>query len=160
MMPAVMFKPSRLLARLREDRRGTSVLELALMTPIGIGLIVAVTDISMAYVSQLALEQSAQRAIEMVTAKGEKATDYSFVENEAESMDNVSSANVTSWLECNNIKQDVATTCPTGETSAYYVKLTVQGTYTPMFPQNPMWNGRINDRKKVALGADVMVRSE
>src|SRR5688572_30047213 len=107
----------RLLASLRRDERGASVLEIGLFAPILAGMLIGVTDMSMGYARKLAVEQATFRALERVQL-GTVQTDYSFVTTEAATAAGVPVSQVTldTWRECDRTRQSTFEgVCNTGE---------------------------------------------
>jgi len=121
---------------LRDDG-GAAVIELALIAPILAFLTMGVIDVSQAFSRKLVLEQAAQRAVEKVMQTTGTTTPEGTIKAEAAAQAGVAESDVTvSYrLECNGEKvDDFSTNCPDGEIEARYLQVTVNGTYTPMFP--------------------------
>ena len=152
---------SRLHALVR-DSRGTSVIEFALLAPVLAVTFMGVTDVSMAYSRQLAIEQAAFRALEKVSV-GTVQSDYEYLKEEAAAADGpggvlASHVTVTPRLECNQVTQLAFDgTCPNGEMISRYVQISIAYTYTPIFFEGPL--AAIGDANgKVALAATTSVR--
>jgi Flp pilus assembly protein TadG len=149
------------LKRLWSDRRGSIIVEMALVAPVLGTLIIGVVDISNAYSRKLALEQGAHRAIEKIM----QTTDYQTVEDtlKSEAICQVngmntdgtcktspitsSDATVTWRFECLTATKAVASTQTTTDTTTFdsyscsgtntesrYVSITLADKYTPIFP--------------------------
>lgn len=147
---------------LLRDSRGTSVIEFALLAPILAVTLMGVTDISMAYSRQLALEQAAFRALEKVTV-GTVQSDYEFLKAEAAAADGPggvteSHVTVTTRLECDRVTQPLFNgVCLPGQMISRYVGVSIAYTYTPMFFEGPL--AAIGDNNgNVALAAASSVR--
>lgn len=148
------------LARLWSDKAGTSVVELALLTPILAVTLMGVTDVSMAYTRKLALEQAAFRSLERIAGGNVVLPDYSFLAAEAATAAGVPVANVTvtNWRECNRVTQlTFEGTCPTGEMISQYVRVSIASSYRPMFFGGPLAATAGGDGN-VALTAAASVR--
>lgn len=136
------------LSRLRRDRSGAAIIELALAAPILAGLVIGVSDISIAFGQKLQLEQAAQRAIEKVAQTTGDNTPEDTIKTEAVCQFNgtnadgtcktapITSSNVTvSYvLKCDNVVTTYTSDCTTGQTELRYITTTVSYNYTPMFP--------------------------
>jgi Flp pilus assembly protein TadG len=127
-----------MIARLRSliaDERATSMIELALLTPLLASFLVGMIDISRAYAFKLDLEQSVQRSIEKVMQYQESTSTYSTLKSEAASAAGVPVTAVTLdfWLECGTTRQaDYDSTCTSGP-YARFVTVAVTKPFTPMF---------------------------
>lgn len=124
------------LRKLAADERGTSLVEMALATPILAALLTGMVDLSLAYSQKLQLEQAAQRAIERVMNRQMASTSYNTIKTEAANQADVPEDNVTVdfWLECNGTRQtDYDTSCTTGQIQARYLTVTVEKDFTPVF---------------------------
>jgi Flp pilus assembly protein TadG len=125
----------RRLRQLARDKRGSVVVEVALIAPVIATMVVGVVDLSNAFSAKLRCEQAAQRAIEKIM----NTTDEDTVENtltaEAASQANVPTDNVTVKyrLECNGTVT-TGTECGTGQVSSQWIEVTVKDKYTPLFP--------------------------
>jgi Flp pilus assembly protein TadG len=118
------------------DDRGTSLIELALATPILAACLMGMVDLSRAYSEKLQLEQAAERAIEKVMNNQTGSTSYNTLKAEAVEAAGVTTADVTVdyWLECNGTRQtNYDTSCTTGQTYARYLNVAVQKKFTPAF---------------------------
>jgi len=118
------------------DDRGTSLIEMALATPILAACLMGMVDLSRAYSDKLQLEQAAQRAIEKVMNNQTGSTSYNTLKAEAVEAAGVATADVTIdyWLECNGTRQtNYDTSCTTGQTYARYLNVAVQKKFTPSF---------------------------
>lgn len=117
------------------DRRGASVIELALVAPILATLLVGMVDISRGYSAKLELVQAAQRTIEKVM-QGTVMPTSSMLTTEAMAAAGVPATAVTAsvYLECNNVVQSPSViTCPSGQTYARYATVEIRKPFTPMF---------------------------
>ena len=135
----------RLLAQLRGDQRGASIIELALAAPFLATLVVGMTDVSRAYAMKLRLAQAAQRSIESIQVNGKNTNDYTALSAEATAAATAagysdSTVAVNYKLECNGATNTSNTTgaainvsCSSGQTYPRYVTVTISNLYTPMF---------------------------
>ena len=148
-----------MLTRLRKlfaDQVGAAVIELALIAPVFALMTIGIVDMSNAYSRKLQAEQAAQRAVEKIMQTTQDDTVENTLKTEAKCQINggsppctgrVTDSNViVTWrLECNSagtITAQTSTdpvafdalTCPLGSTEARYIQVTVNDTYTPMFP--------------------------
>lgn len=125
------------LLELLRDNRGTSVIELAIISPILATLLVGTVDLSNAYSTKLNAEQAAQSAIEKVFQKSADTTVVNTLVTEASTLAGVGSDKVKTdmWVECDGTRQaDFSNTCASGQDEARYLSVEVMATYTPMFP--------------------------
>jgi Flp pilus assembly protein TadG len=127
----------RLAGPLRADEAGNSVVELGLVLPIMATLLMGAIDISRAVSAKTALEQAAQRTIELIQRSAYDVSDNSAYEDEAEAAAGTgSTATITNWLECNNngTKLDYTTgSCTSGDPYARYTRVTITQPFSPMF---------------------------
>lgn len=122
------------------DRRGSSVIELALVAPILAALLVGVVDISRAVSTKVQLEQAAQRAIELAQRSDYATSMNATLKSEAATAAGVTATTtnptVTAWLECSSsathLNYDTGT-CNSGVSYRRYVNITVQKSFTPLF---------------------------
>ena len=115
---------------------GTSTVELALIFPIGMGLMLGAVDASLGFAEQLRVEAAAARAIEQITAYSRVQADYtaSRAEAAAAANVNVSDVTVTNWLECNNVRMTSFTaTCPNNtDQIARFAQVVISGKFEPV----------------------------
>ena len=133
-------------ARLARDEHGASLIEMALLLPIFASLIVGIVDISRAFSAKLELQQAAERTIEKVQ-QYQTEGGFDTLRAEAAAAAGVSPSNVKVdyWLECNGLRQsEFETNCTDGQAPARWVKVTITGTYTPMFASS-RWPGSNRD---------------
>jgi len=124
------------LRNLAADERGTSLIEMALATPIFAALLMGMVDLSRAYSEKLQLEQASQRAIERVMNRQMNSTSYNTLKLEAMAAAGVAATDVTVdfWLECNGTRQtNYDTSCSSGQIQARYINVAVQKKFTPVF---------------------------
>lgn len=128
--------------RLRRDRRGASLTELALATPLLVLFLTGIIDLGQGLSERFSLQQSVNRSLELVQAgplEGDADSDdvdYGFVRTEAAAAAGVPAANVTlaRWRECDNVRQDdYAGSCDHGAETARYLQLRIEKTYDAMF---------------------------
>jgi Flp pilus assembly protein TadG len=117
--------------------RGAAVIELALIAPVLALMTIGVIDVSQAFSRKLTLEQAAQRAVEKVMQTTGTTTPEATIKAEAAAQAGVAESDVAVnyRLECDGTKvDDFSTKCADTEIEARYLQVTVNGTYTPMFP--------------------------
>jgi Flp pilus assembly protein TadG len=117
------------------DSRGTSVIELGLISPVLLIFMLGMIDLSMGYSAKLKLQQSAARAIELANAGGISSPAINAMSAEAQAASGLDSSHVTvdSWLECDGTRQtSIAVVCADGQQVARYVSVTINSTYAPM----------------------------
>jgi Flp pilus assembly protein TadG len=144
------------------DEGGNSLIEMALIAPIAATMIVGTIDISRAVSTKLALEQAAQRTIELVQRSEYTAGNNSILQADAQTAAGLgSTATVVSWLECNHdgVHLDFDTGSCRAETEPFarYVQVTVEKSFTPVFSTR-FFSGA-NSNGTVTLRATAGVRS-
>jgi Flp pilus assembly protein TadG len=148
------------LVRLATDRRGAAIIELALVSPVLALTIIGIVDISNAYSHKLALEQGAQRSVELIMQSTKDDTVEGSLKNEVVCQVNgvngdgtcktspitASNVTVTFRLECKDSSGTIASqtstdaiafdalTCASNNTEARYIEVSVTNKYVPMFP--------------------------
>lgn len=142
------------------DERGNSFVEMALVTPVFASLLVGMVDISRAVSAKVSVEQAAQRAIEKVQARDFKISQLGDLETEAEAAAGTGSqATADTWLECNHdgvhLDYDTAS-CGTGVSYAYYVRVRVTSSFTPIF--GTRFFPGANSNGTVTVGGQATVR--
>ena len=121
--------------QLLRSERGTSVIELSVLSPMLLSMVLDLVDASLGFAAKLKLQQAASRAIEMATAGGIASPAFNNLSSEAatasgQSTDNVT---VTKWLECDGVRQTPFDgVCTTGQQYARYVSVSISANYTPM----------------------------
>ncbi|MFL6720191.1 MAG: TadE/TadG family type IV pilus assembly protein [Sphingomonas sp.] len=162
----------RLLSRkLRTDKRGAAVIELALTAPILGALVIGISDMTRAYSLKLLLEQSAQRAIEQVEQQKSVASSYtSTVTSEATSAmtdagySTGNSYSADAWLECGSggtwtRQTDFNGNCPNStDTTSRYVKITISRAFVPFFPSRAWPGANAQGNIPVSGSAEVRVQ--
>lgn len=144
---------SRLLRKLREDQKGGSIVELALVAPILSAVTIGIVDLSRAYTLKLVCEQAAQRAVEKVQSQRSVATSSYNTALTTEATNAMTAAGYStgntytpdSWAECSSNgtswtrSASFTTDCTTTYT-ARYASMRIQRSYTPMFTSR-VWPG-------------------
>jgi Flp pilus assembly protein TadG len=146
------------LRRLREDRKGASVMELALAAPVLLVMLLGIVDVAQSHAAQVSLQQAAARALENLQAGGDRQ-DYAYVQSEGAAAAGVplSQVTVTNWLECDGQRQTSYTgSCQSNQTRARYVQIEIRATHTPYFRYSPM--GQRNADGTIPLLARASVR--
>ena len=143
--------------RIIRDRRGTSIIEMALALPILMVLLVGLIDVARCYSTQMSIQQAAARALERLQV-GNSRTDFEFVRTEAAAAAGTGAqVTIDKWLECDQVRQPATTLdCPTGQLRARYVQVTINSSYTPYFRFSPLGARRADGT--VALTANSAVR--
>ena len=149
----------RRLLRLRRDKRGAAIVEMALLMPFLATVVVGVADISRAYSQKLILEQAAYRAIEKVqqyqstqdtynTLQNEvaaAATDAGFTDVATKSGSTYPNIVIDFWLECNGARQSTYDMNCTGTAvQARWISVDVTHKFWPMFAWKK-WPGSNTD---------------
>jgi Flp pilus assembly protein TadG len=120
------------------DERGVSILEFAAIAPLLGMLIVAVADIGRGYTERFAIQQAANRTLELAHS-GTRKNDYSFLSTQATTAAGAGSTVVlTQWLECtkaNGTRETKAFSdnCAMGEQTARYLTLEISKPFVPVF---------------------------
>jgi Flp pilus assembly protein TadG len=141
------------LSRLRRDKRGAAIIELALAAPILTTLLIGMVDIGRGYSMKLQLEQSAQRAIEKVMNGQADKSSAAALKTEAATTAGVSESAVVVdfWLECNGVRQaNYDSTCGTGQIYRRYLTVQITKTFNPMFATK--WLGANTDGSFTVVG--------
>ncbi|HEX8534701.1 MAG TPA: TadE/TadG family type IV pilus assembly protein [Allosphingosinicella sp.] len=126
------------LRSLRDDERGVSLLEFTAMAPMLGLLIVAVADIGRGYTERFALQQAANRTLELAHS-GTKTNDYSFLATHAQTAAGTdATVTLTQWLECTatngtRTTKTMGSTCSAGEETGRYVTLNIAKPFDPVF---------------------------
>ncbi|MBB3764020.1 TadE/TadG family type IV pilus assembly protein [Sphingomicrobium lutaoense] len=143
------------------DERGTSVVEMGMLAPVLATLIIGTSDLALAYSEKLRLEQASQSAIEKVMQRNSDAgTTILTLKVEASQQANVpiTQVDVDYWLECNGTRQgQYDVTCPTGQTYARYLQVSIESEYDPMFPAKLFG---ANDRGKYPIHGQAGIRTQ
>lgn len=135
------------LKKLAGDRRGTSVVELALLLPFLTLLTVGIVDLSNGIATRMQLSQAVNRTLEMAAGhdltadKDESEVDFDYLKEEAARAADVDIDNVTleTWLECNGVEQDdYESTCDAGEVIARYLQIRIDTVFDPTFNIGPL----------------------
>jgi Flp pilus assembly protein TadG len=155
------------LRSLAADDRGTSLIELALATPILAAVLMGMVDLSRAYSERLQLEQATQRAIEKVFNNQTQSTSYNTLRSEAVSaahaagFTEVTASDVTIdfWLECDGARQsNYDTPCSGGQVYARYINVAIQRKFTPHF--GTQYFPGANSDGTFTLRADAGIRTQ
>jgi Flp pilus assembly protein TadG len=126
------------LQRLWYDERGVSLLEFTAMAPLLGLLIVGVADIGRGYTERFALQQAANRTLEMGHL-GTRGDNYSFLTAQAQTAaGTAATVTLSEWLECtatNGTRQvkSIGSTCASGEEMGRYVTLEISKPFVPAF---------------------------
>lgn len=152
-----------LVRRIRRDRRGASIIELALAMPVISIMLVGLVDMSSLFSAQLSLQQAAARSLERVQVTGTttdlSSSNFEFLRTEAATAAGVpeTKVEVTKWLECDNVRQpSTVTLCPGTADAARYVRVKIDKGYVPFFSFSPL--GARQTDGTVALSAAASVR--
>lgn len=133
--------PGTRLLRLANDTSATSMIELALLSPIAAMLLMGLVDTSFGFQKKLETEQVAQRVVEKATSYGNAGSDYSGLPQEAADAANVPQSAVTmdKWLACDRVRQEnFDGTCPANQEISRHISIKIASSYAPMFPYGPV----------------------
>lgn len=130
----MMSRIRRFIRALAADSRGTSLVEFAAAAPVFALLVVGIGDISRGFSERLALQQAANRTLELAHL-GTRDPDYNFLIPEAATAAGVpqSQVSLVSWLECDGTRQPFDGTCNEDEEIARYITLRINSTFRPSF---------------------------
>ena len=149
---------------LLRDRAGAALIELGLVAPMLIFIVLAVSDVAQGFSAQLQLKQAADRTIALASVAGQRAGSYSYLQAEGANASGQPASNVTvtSWLECNGVKQPAsATNCSGGAQFARYVAVAITGSYTPAYPSAVLasiYGGMMGMNNTVSMTTKAAVR--
>lgn len=146
------------LRRIKRDRRGASVIELALALPVMSIMLFGLIDASSLFAAQLSIQQAAARSLERVQVTRSN-TSFAAIRTEAATAAGVPEAQVTitTWLECNNVQQAATvTSCSGTADAARYVRVAITKSYVPFFAYSPLGARQANGN--VAMSAAASVR--
>jgi len=129
---------------LASDERGLGLIEIAALAPFLALLAVGVIDITGAVTKRVKIQYAVSRTVELAAAHGLQqsktadAYDFDFYKQHAATAAGISADQVSTdfWLECGSagVRQPASVKlCPVGQTSAQYLKLIVNSSFTPMF---------------------------
>lgn len=130
----MMTRIRRFMKTLAVDARGTSLVEFAATAPVFALLVVGIGDISRGFSDRLALQQAANRTLELAHL-GTPDPDYSYLIQEAATAAGVPETQVRlrQWLECDGTRKAFDGTCEENEQIARYITLTINSTFSPAF---------------------------
>ena len=123
------------IAKIWRDRNGVSAVEFGAVAPFLGLLIVGVADFGRGYSERIALQQAANRTLELAHT-GTRMNNYDFLRTHAERAAGTGSvATVTQWLECGTdiTKRPLTNTCSASEQTARYVTLEIVKDFDPIF---------------------------
>ncbi len=156
------------LAAFAPDERGASIVEFGLLFPILAIMVLGTIDVTRGIATRFALEQAAQRTIEIASLGNRTQLDYSFLRAEAAAAAGVPLTNVTldQWLECRTAagvstrQTSFAGNCPADQQSARYVEIRMYRDYMPSFAYGPFASGFAGAQPNgsIRLWADAGVR--
>jgi hypothetical protein len=153
-----MMRP--LLSRLRRHDGGVAVIELALTMPLFMVMIMGVADMSTAYSRRLALEQGAQRAIEMIQQTTGNDSVEGAVQAEAADQAGVTpdDVSVSFQLFCDgDLAGDFEAECAGTAVETRYIIVTVSDRYDPFFPGIL---GAVDDQGLYPISATAGIRTK
>ena len=129
-----MIRKLRALAR---DKRGTAVVELAVVAPMIALLTVGIVDMSNGFSRKLKIEQAAQRSIEKIMNTSASDTIENTLAAEAADQADVPLTNVTVTyrLECDGAATDAAE-CTEDQVTSQWITVTVVDRYEPLFSRH------------------------
>jgi Flp pilus assembly protein TadG len=133
----MMTRIRRCIKALAADSRGTSLVEFAAAAPVFALLVVGIGDISRGFSERLALQQAANRTIELAHLDTQDPTtdNYNYLVPEAATAAGVpqSQVSLVSWLECDGTRKAFDATCDEDEQIARYITLTINSHFRPAF---------------------------
>ncbi len=119
------------------DRRGVAVVEMAFVAPIFAMLILGATDLANGFAKRVALEQAANRVIQLSQiARPEDDQDIEHLKSEAVAASGAKpeDVKVEVYLMCNRQKKtDYNSTCSAGQVSERHVSVEIKMVYKPVF---------------------------
>jgi Flp pilus assembly protein TadG len=132
---------STLLARLRRDEKGASLIEFGLLAPVLALMVGGVVDLSEGLSERFQIQQAVNRSLEQLQSlppqadANKKDVDYAFLTTEAQTAAGPSATvTLTKWLECDGVKKaSWDDTCTAGQDTARYVHLKVVKTFNGFF---------------------------
>ena len=147
------------LFRLWRSDNGTSVIELAIAAPVLLILLAGVTDMGRGWTERYRLQQAVNRTLEMAQTGND--ADYAFLKTEAVSAAGVPESQVVQeqWVQCADAPEKRAWSedC-NGAAIARFVKLTVIGSYTPLFGSMGYLNRQADGTVLLTAHATLRVR--
>lgn len=125
-----------LFPRLMQSEQGTSVIELAVAAPVLLMFLVGITDLGRGLTERYRLQQAVNRTLEMAQT-GRDAEYITLLKTEGAAAAGVPEDNVVpeQWVQCGGdltTRRAWTEDCAGGE-SARFVKLTITGSFTPLF---------------------------
>lgn len=147
-----------------KETRGAAAVELAAALPFLLMLIVGAVEYGNGFALQIDLEQAAQRAVELALVRPPTANDttqLAHIRSEAEATSGQSTANVLVELyrDCDDVKTTpYGTACASGQRSADYVRVRIQGTYTRLLDWQKFQGGASGATPMVSGEANVRIR--
>jgi Flp pilus assembly protein TadG len=149
---------------LLRDSTGAAMIELGLVAPVLIFIVLAMSDMAQGFSTQLQLKQAADRTIALATMAGQRTGSYSYLQAEGANASGQPTSNVavSSWLECNGVKQSPSVNnCTGGAQFARYVSVAITGNYTPAYPSSMMasiYGGTLSMANTISMTAKAAVR--
>ena len=126
----------RLLARIRRDQSGVTVVETALILPIVLVMCFGFSELANAFALHMKLSQAAQSGIEYVVASDTPVPADADIISRTSAISGVASSDIaiTRKTECNGVAQATGvTSCPNStDVEVDYLTVTVSGTYQPL----------------------------
>ncbi len=124
--------------RLAGNQDGTSVVELALVSPFLVLLLTGLIDLSQGISEQFSLKQAVNRGLELVQARPPRAhseaatVDFSYIQEEAAAAAGVplEQVIVDVWLQCGEVRQsNYRAVCLHGQDTARYLRIQINKTF-------------------------------
>ncbi len=146
------------MTRLFRCTRAVSTIEVALLTPVLCVLVMGITDVAQMGAMKSKYQQATRRGLELATAGTVTST---AIKSQVAAASGVSESQVavTYTLECDEAETTYSGTCGPGQESARYIRVAVNGTYTPKFNYGPL--GRIftlNEQGSASVSAGALTR--
>ncbi|HVM23675.1 MAG TPA: TadE family protein [Sphingomicrobium sp.] len=149
------------LASLHRDESGNAFVEMALVFPILATLLLGTVDISRAYSNRLALEQAAQRTVELVQRINYTQAYKDALKSDAEAAAGAgSTATVTDWLQCGTSATKLSYTgsCSAGQATQRFVQVSITSNYTPLFAATIFPNKNADGTVTITAKAGIRVQ--
>lgn len=138
------------LGTIRSDERGVAFVEFAFLVPIFALFVLGIIDLAQGVSHRFTMQQAVNRSLELLLVRaptivvrppGQGTTpsdvDYTYIRQEAATAANVPIAQVTAtrFILCNGVApaSATATTCPTNQQQATYLRVTLTKPFTGRF---------------------------
>jgi hypothetical protein len=125
----------RRLRNLSSARDGAAAMEMVLIMPVIAAMMMVAIDFSNAWFMRIALEQAAQRSIELAAVRKGVASDYDYIRTEAIAAwgKQYTAAVMDNWLECGGVRQASLTANCNGAQRARCISISISADFQPSF---------------------------